>query len=160
MLNIALMKFRYGFLYGALCSALLFAIPNIALSQAVNYIDESGNIYFADSIRDVPHRYRSQLITPTPWPLDKRGKPIVPKKSREQIQAERDKERAKKLAEATKQRERNRILAEQEKRRNSVMRLEQRVPKSKFKIPDSLMPGTAGNDTEVAPLGSSSSPNR
>ena len=134
--------------------------PTISHAQAVNYVDESGNIYFADSIRDVPQRYRYQLVTPTPWPLDKHGKPIIPKKSREQVQAERDRERAKKQAEKMRQREREKIMREQEKRRQSVMRLERRVPQSKINFPANLLPGNSSSAATSSTTANPGSPQK
>ncbi len=37
-------------------------------AQSVRYQDESGNIFFVDTISQVPERYRSQVIPPTTLP--------------------------------------------------------------------------------------------
>ncbi len=39
-----------------------------AVCQSVTYVDESGNVITVDSIKNVPPKYRYQVVTPTPIP--------------------------------------------------------------------------------------------
>ena len=62
------MHLKRSFSKIVLTVALLCAPFRAIHAQAVHYQDESGNIYFVDSIYDVPERYRKQVVTPTPTP--------------------------------------------------------------------------------------------
>jgi len=46
--------------------ALVLFIPSVLLAQAVNFLDESGNVHFADSVSQVPQRYQNQVIKKKP----------------------------------------------------------------------------------------------
>lgn len=46
---------------GVLGAVSLWCAPLNSYAQAVNYIDESGNVHFADSVDQVPARYRDQV---------------------------------------------------------------------------------------------------
>lgn len=41
---------------------LLLVSPALALAEGFKYEDEAGNIYFADTIAEIPMRYRNQVI--------------------------------------------------------------------------------------------------
>jgi|GEM_PF-6440785 len=45
---------------------LVLLIPSVLLAQAVNFLDESGNVHFADSVSQVPLRYQNQVIKKRP----------------------------------------------------------------------------------------------
>lgn len=77
-------------LYISLLAGLVFQIALPERAMALNYVDEAGNIHFIDSLEQVPPRYKHQLVRPKPVPVDKRGRPIVPKKSEEQLEKERE----------------------------------------------------------------------
>ena len=80
--------------------ALLGVIANTANAQGVNYIDESGNIMFADSIEQVPAKFRPQLIKPTPGPRDKKEyKKQMEEYKKRMVEEEKEKKAAEKLAE-------------------------------------------------------------
>ena len=42
--------------------------PLAAVAQTFRYQDESGNIFFVEKLSDIPEKYRSQVIPPTPLP--------------------------------------------------------------------------------------------
>jgi hypothetical protein len=67
------------------CLALLLCLlllPTTLLAQPFRFMDEAGNLHWADSIDEVPHRYRNQILVPTPVPTFKRGRPPPPKKTK------------------------------------------------------------------------------
>lgn len=48
---------------------LLLILVLVALkTQTLTYIDEAGNVVSVESLKQVPERYRYQVITPTPAP--------------------------------------------------------------------------------------------
>ena len=51
-----------GMMKSLILFVLLLVLPALSLAQGLKYEDEAGNIYFADSIAEVPTRYRSQVI--------------------------------------------------------------------------------------------------
>lgn len=76
----------------------LSAASEHALADQYRYMDSSGNIYFVDSINQVPSRYREQVIPPTPAPVyDKKTQALVKRMQREaeakRLRAEREKQR-------------------------------------------------------------------
>lgn len=82
-------------------SILLIAFSaNVALAQAVNYMDEAGTIHFADSPLDVPMQYRDQVIKKKPAVLDKKQYREAQKDFKKQQQ---DALRQKKIEEKTAQ---------------------------------------------------------
>lgn len=96
-------------------------------AQGMNYVDESGNIFFVDRLEDVPMRYRSQLIPPTPTlpPGSKIAKQYEAQVKRSQKEQERIKKRQ------TREKELARKRAEKEKVRKE--REEARAKKRKKK---------------------------
>jgi hypothetical protein len=95
-------------------------------AQGFNYIDESGNIFFVDRLDQVPPRYQNQFVTPTPIPVDRHGRPIVPKKSKEQLAKE--KEKRKKEAQKEREKAKQRRAAEEKQRQlNKIRRMVPRV---------------------------------
>jgi len=48
-----------------LTAALL--LREYSLAQSFRYMDESGNLHWVDSIEQIPPRYRSQVLLPTPY---------------------------------------------------------------------------------------------
>lgn len=59
---------------------LLFSLSVSA--EQLRYIDDSGNMHFVDSISQVPKRYLSQVVPPTPVP-------VIDANSVRQVEAER-----------------------------------------------------------------------
>lgn len=58
----------------ALCAVIALSLTSSAYAQQVRYMDSSGNIHFVDSLKQVPPRYREQVVPPTPTPvLDKKA---------------------------------------------------------------------------------------
>lgn len=60
----------------------LLLTPTILWAQPFRFMDEAGNLHWADSIDEVPFRYRNQILVPTPVPTYKRGRPPPPKKTK------------------------------------------------------------------------------
>lgn len=53
----------------------LLTFNTISEAQSYRYMDDAGNIHWVDSIKEVPSRYRSQVVVPTPFAgIDTRGK--------------------------------------------------------------------------------------
>lgn len=44
---------------------------NSSFAQSIRYIDDSGNIHFVDSLFQVPQKYKTQVLAPTPIPTGK-----------------------------------------------------------------------------------------
>lgn len=113
-----------------LVSTLLVALalnavsPVGAVAQAVNYIDESGNIHFADSPEQVPLRYRDQVIRKKPVVLGKKEfKEAQRDFKRQQAELEREKrneEKAAQRAARMKAKEQERLRREEEKRQKKA----------------------------------------
>jgi hypothetical protein len=114
--------------------SLLCAVAPSGLSFAdeYRYMDASGNIFFVDSINQVPPRYREQVIPPTPVPVyDKKTQALVLRMKREadakRIRAEKERQREelrqKRLKEKeAKEREREAKRREKEERRERRIR--------------------------------------
>jgi hypothetical protein len=76
-----------------------------ACAERYRYIDSSGNIRWADSILQVPQRYRDQVTQPTPapdektykWLLDQKRKQDQEKKKREQEEERQQREEEKRV---------------------------------------------------------------
>ena len=114
-------------LWRFLLAGLLCTASAVAQSKSFMYQDESGNIYFADSIDRIPIKYRSQVIPPSPTPYmsakdydkylrDYNSGRLQKRLEREQQKIKKDKEREerkKQKDELRKQREK-----EREERRN------------------------------------------
>lgn len=47
----------------------LLLLASFSLAQSYRYIDSAGNINFVDSISEIPPKYRSQVMPPTPTPI-------------------------------------------------------------------------------------------
>lgn len=60
----------------------LLLLPTTLSAQPFRFMDEAGNLHWADSIEEVPFRYRNQILVPTPVPTYKRGRPPPPKKTK------------------------------------------------------------------------------
>jgi hypothetical protein len=113
-----------------LVSSILFVFaltagnPSTAAAQAVNYIDESGNIHFADSPEQVPLRYRDQVIRKKPVVLGKKEfKEAQRDFKRQQAELEREKrneEKAAQKAARMKAKEQERLRREEEKRQKKA----------------------------------------
>ncbi len=103
-----------------------------AFADQYRYMDSSGNIYFVDSINQVPPRYREQVFPPTPVPVyDKKTQALVNRMQREaeakRLRAEKEKQREelrqKRLKEKeAKEREKEAKRLEKEERRERRMR--------------------------------------
>ena len=46
---------------------LTFLTARHCCAQSFRYMDESGNLHWVDSIEQIPPRYRSQVLVPTPY---------------------------------------------------------------------------------------------
>ena len=85
-------------------SIIMTAVHDEAGAERYRYIDSSGNIRWADSILQVPQRYREQVTQPTPvpdektykWLLEKKRKQEQEKKKREQEEERQRREEEKK----------------------------------------------------------------
>jgi hypothetical protein len=92
------MKNRLHTLALAISLLVLSAQSQRALAEQYRYMDSSGNIYFVDSINQVPPRYREQVIPPTPAPVyDRKTQALVKRMQREaevkRMRAEKEKQR-------------------------------------------------------------------
>ena len=45
----------------------LLLVREYSSAQSFRYMDESGNLHWVDSIDQIPQRYRSQVLVPTPY---------------------------------------------------------------------------------------------
>jgi len=90
---------RYRIAYALACVFLL-SIPGGADAQGLNYVDESGNIFFVDNINQVPMQYRNQFIAPRPTlsPDSRAGKEYERSVKRRQIEIERAKKKKEKVS--------------------------------------------------------------
>jgi hypothetical protein len=110
-------------LYRRVCTvvvliAALFLVDTSAEAQRFRYIDSSGNIHFVDSLSQVPERYMSQVVPPTPTPVyDRRA--LQEKKRQEQAAARE--------AAAQKSREQTEARRREAQRRQAEMREQQRL---------------------------------
>jgi hypothetical protein len=87
-------------------------------AQRFRYIDNSGNIHFVDSLSQVPERYMSQVVPPTPTPVyDRRA--IQEKKRQEQAAARE--------AAAQKSREQAEARRREAQRRQAEIKEQQRL---------------------------------
>ena len=83
------------------------------VAQSVNYVDESGNIFFVDSIDQVPLKFRAQVVPPTPTPD---LKPREFRKHQSELKKiEKEKIKAKKLKEKEKK-EKMKLLQKKKKK--------------------------------------------
>ena len=75
------------------------ACAHTASAQGVNYVDESGNVIFADTAAQVPVRYRAQVEPPKVIRLSPREyKKYVNDLKRQSQLAEREKKKKEKIA--------------------------------------------------------------
>lgn len=103
----------------------LITVPRETTAQSLNYVDEGGNIHFADTINDVPMQYRHQLIPPQPT--------LVPgsKSAREYERMVKAREREAERLKRKKERdaEKKRKLEEREKKKKEKEREKERAKK-------------------------------
>jgi hypothetical protein len=52
-------------------------------------MDSSGNLHFADSIKEVPKQYREQIYPPTPTPVLNRQQQLQKRMEEERIQRQK-----------------------------------------------------------------------
>jgi hypothetical protein len=97
-----------GFI-GASVSVTGLGLIEVSYSQSLRYMDSSGNLHFADSIKDVPKQYREQIYPPTPTPTLTRQQQVQKRMEEERIQ------RQKMQRERMKQMERDRRSMEAER---------------------------------------------
>lgn len=99
-------------------------VPSCVLAQALRYVDEAGNIRFAEGLKQVPRQYREQIVPPTPTPvLDKRA---LQEKKRLEMEAMRRRE----MEEQRKKREavqREMAARKQQERETRRLREEERA---------------------------------
>lgn len=57
--------------------------------QSLRYMDSSGNVRFADSIKEVPREYREQIYPPTPTPVLTRQQQVQKRMEEERIQRQK-----------------------------------------------------------------------
>ncbi|MEY4701447.1 MAG: hypothetical protein RL326_1634 [Pseudomonadota bacterium] len=57
--------------------------------QSLRYMDSSGNLHFADSIKEVPKQYREQIYPPTPTPVLNRQQQLQKRMEEERIQRQK-----------------------------------------------------------------------
>jgi hypothetical protein len=89
-------------------------------AQGMNYVDEAGNIYFVDSIDQVPQQYRSQLVPPKPTlpPGSKVAREYENQLKRQQKELEREKKKKEREKEnARKKAEKEKLKKEREEAR-------------------------------------------
>lgn len=141
----------------------LAMLSNLAHAQTYRYMDDAGNLHWADSVSQVPARYRSQVVAPTPFAgLDTRGKSykqvmaeykrVEKEKKAEEAKKKKEEERANKRAaqEAKmklKQEERQRKLEEKLKNRSKFERKSEPVIASPVKLP----PGSGPSYGKIKP---------
>jgi hypothetical protein len=58
-------------------------------AQSLRYMDSSGNVRFADSIKEVPKEYREQIYPPTPTPVLTRQQQVQKRMEEERIQRQK-----------------------------------------------------------------------
>jgi hypothetical protein len=86
--------------------------PVDASAQRYKYMDNSGNIHFVDSFKQVPREFREQVVPPTPTP-------VLDEKGRKQLQRYREREarEAQRKAEARKREIEKNLKAAQKQNR-------------------------------------------
>ena len=88
-----------------ICTLAFLLLPARLVAESYRFMDESGNIYFVDSLSQVPAQYRNQVVAqPTPGPemrdrrylreLERQRK--LQEKLEKQKQKEKEKKKAKK----------------------------------------------------------------
>ncbi len=66
-----------------------FSKVDISHGQSLRYMDSSGNLRFADSIKDVPKEYREQIYPPTPTPVLTKQQQFQKRMEEERIQRQK-----------------------------------------------------------------------
>ncbi len=75
--------------------SLSFGVARTSHGQSLRYIDSSGNVRFADSIKEVPREYREQIYPATPTPVLTRQQQMQRQMQQDRIQ--KDKLRAEQM---------------------------------------------------------------
>ena len=114
-----LWSFRSIAVVSGLCASVavasVFDAP-LAIAQSLRYMDSSGNLRFADSIKDVPREYREQIYPPTPTPVLTRQQQIQKRMEEERIQRQKlQRERMKQM-----ERDRRAMQAEKANRKRQI----------------------------------------
>lgn len=134
-------KVRYTFfavLFGCFC---LQADP--AAAQSFMYMDESGNIHFEEYFKNVPERYRNQIVPEKKSNLDHRGyKSAARDRNRMQKQFERQQRSAMKRTAHKNERQAKKELKRTKKQLRKGQKLAQPLPQQ-----DAGMP-TGADDAE------------
>lgn len=109
--------------------SLIFLNVSNLYAQTIRYIDDAGNILWVDRIEDVPMRYRSQVVKPTPvvegGAESKEYREYLKEQKRKELEkAREEKKKQKELELAKKKREKEikKRMKEEEKRREKEER--------------------------------------
>ena len=93
----------------SLCSVLCI-YQSAVYAQSFRYMDKAGNIFWVDSIDQVPREYLDQVVKPTP-------KPVLSKKQQRQVEAEKKRiQKEKEKAEKTKEKKKKHLEKERQKK--------------------------------------------
>lgn len=72
------------FLFILCFSCLILVLREYSVAQSFRYMDESGNLHWVDTLDQIPPRYRSQVLLPTPYVTlsaeEKRRRQVTPTK--------------------------------------------------------------------------------
>jgi hypothetical protein len=82
-------NFKLGSFIGASVCVTMLGLMQASLSQSLRYMDSSGNLRFADSIKEVPKQYREQIYPPTPTPVLTRQQQVQKRMEEERIQRQK-----------------------------------------------------------------------
>lgn len=75
-----------------MCVGVLLVSVTLSLksqAQSLRYMDSSGNVRFADSIKEVPREYREQIYPATPTPVLTRQQQAQKRMQEERVQREK-----------------------------------------------------------------------
>ena len=122
------MKLRYAILI-----SLCFCQASFAQPKSYRYMDESGNIFFANRIEDIPQRYRSQVVAPaaTPYMSERDYEKYMKDLQSGRLQKKLEKEKEKK--EKLKERELKKKEREEKKKQREKEKEERKAKRSKGK---------------------------
>lgn len=152
---------RFWVIIGGLST---FVMINISAdAQTYRYMDDAGTIHWADSVSQVPFKYRAQVVAPTPFAgVDTRGKSYKQvlaeykkaekEKAAEEMKKKKEEERANKRAaqEARiklKQEEKQRKIEERLKARSKFEKKSGPVVAAPVKLP----PGSGPSYGKIKP---------
>ena len=78
-------------MFGVCVSVVISGVAGakVACAQSLRYMDSSGNLHFADSIKEVPKQYREQIYPPTPTPVLTRQQQVQKQLEEERIQRQK-----------------------------------------------------------------------